>query len=266
MPSKTTNLPGKTAMAATLALVLLGAAPRLIAETSGKDEKVCPPYEFAMGLRYQQQSAEVDALQRQAFRLARIKLDQALASHEGGSNLALITDVDETLIDNTPLLVRDMRACRAYQDWDTWSHWERAGSPALNPGAKAFLDYADAEGVTIFYVSNRFAQNEAHTLATLNNLGLPQVSKETVKLWREGDPKTQRRAAIRENHEIVLLLGDTLADFDGAFEGSLAEQRDAVRDHADRFGSKWIVFPNATYGDWSEAKLKAWSAPVESGE
>jgi len=36
-----------------------------------------------------------------------------------------------------------------------------------------------------------------------------------------------------------------------------------VDDNAERFGKDWIVFPNATYGDWSEADLNAWEAPHE---
>jgi len=226
-------------------------------------EKVCKQYEFAMALRYQQKSAEVRALQRQAFQLARMQLDAALKRHDADANLAIVTDADETLLDNTPLLVRDMQNCHAYQSWDTWGHWEREGTPTLTPGAEAFLNYADEQGVSIFYVSNRFGSNKSHTVETMQDLGLPQVSSDTVMLWSEGNPKTKRRAKVREDHTVVLLLGDTLADFSGVFEGSLKEQRAAVQEHGDKFGKKWIVFPNPTYGDWSEAKLDSWDAPMK---
>lgn len=229
---------------------------------AGEQETVCKQHEYAMGIRYQQKSAEVDALQRQAFHLAKLKLDQKIAAHDGDAKLAIITDVDETLIDNTRLLVRDMRVCRDYTVWDTWSHWEKEGKPDLIPGAMDFLEHADEQGVAIYYVSNRFGKNKPHTIETLNELGMPQVSKETVKLY--GKPKTERRAEVREDHKVVLLLGDSLADFHGAYDDApLDEQRKSAEKHADKFGDKWIVLPNSTYGDWDEADLDTWDAPIE---
>jgi len=229
---------------------------------AGDQEMVCTQHEYAMGIRYQQKSAEMDALQRQAFHLAKLKLDQKIAAHDDDANLAIITDVDETLIDNTPLLVRDMRACRDYTAWDTWSHWEKKGDPELIPGAMDFLEYADEQGVAIYYVSNRFGKNKPHTIETLNEMGMPQVSKETVKLY--GKPKTERRAEVREDHTVVLLLGDSLADFHGAYDDApLDEQRESAEEHAGKFGDKWIVLPNSTYGDWDEADLDTWDAPIK---
>jgi 5'-nucleotidase (lipoprotein e(P4) family) len=256
---------GAIAILSALLLATAGFTPAANAQSDSQD-KVCKQYEFAMGLRYQQKSAEIDALQHQAFNLARMKLDSKIAAHDGDEKLAIVTDVDETLIDNSPLLVRDMRNCHTFTTWDTWGHWEREGMPALNPGAKAFLDHVDRKGVAIFYVSNRFGANKPDTIRTLQDLGLPQVSKDSVMLWSEGNPKTKRRAKVRENHKIVLLLGDTLADFSGMFEGSLQEQCTAVQENAAKFGTDWIVFPNATYGDWTEAELEGWDAPMKIAE
>ncbi|SDG39040.1 5'-nucleotidase, lipoprotein e(P4) family [Limimonas halophila] len=262
---RTPLLKKATVLAGTLAL-LAGAAVPLGTAHAEDDEKLCKQYTFEKGLKFQQQSAVIDALQRQAFKVARMQLDDKLARHGSTENLAIVTDADETLVDNTPLLVRDMRNCHTYTTWDTWGHWEREGTPELIPGAKDFLTYADAQGVNIFYVSNRFGSNKPHTVDTLQELGLPQASAETVKLWSEGNPKTKRRAAIRENHEIIMLIGDSLADLDGAFEGSVAEKRAAVEENADKFGTDWIVLPNATYGDWTETELEAWDAPMKIAE
>lgn len=257
-----------TGLTAALAAAILAAGGLLTTAPAqaAEQEKVCKQHEFAMALRYQQKSGEVRALQRQAFRLARMQLDTALKRHDADANLAIVTDADETLLDNSALLVRDMRNCHAYQAWDTWGHWEREGTPKLTAGAKAFLEYADAQGVSIFYVSNRFGANKPHTVETMQELDLPQVSSDTVMLWSDGNPKTERRAKIREEHTVVLLLGDTLADFSGVFEGSLAEQRAAVKEHGEKFGTEWIVFPSPTYGDFSEAELEAWDAPMKIAE
>lgn len=116
--------------------------------------------------------------------------------------------------------------------------------------------------MAIYYVSDRYQENKDATLATLEALELPQVSEDSVKLL--GPPKSERRAEVEDGHTVVMQLGDTLHDFAGEFaEANLEEQRTLVNENADRFGNDWIVFPNATYGDWSESELNAWDAPHE---
>lgn len=244
--------------------VLLGlAASAMIAPAALAQEAEaaadCPVAEFAMGLRFQQQSAEIRALQLQAYNIATEKLDAAVAAADDPSKLAVVTDLDETVIDNTALLARDLANCHVYDAWDTWLPWERDGKPVLIPGAKEFLDHADSLGVAIRYVSDRADEQKDHTLATLTDLDLPQVSPETVLLL--GPPKVERREIVGADHQIVLLLGDTLHDFDGRFRKTpLEDQKATVAEEAAKWGTEWIVFPNASYGTWSEAPLTAWEA------
>ncbi len=245
-----------TALASVIAL----AAPALAQDAAPAE---CQVKEFAMGLRYQQQSAEVRALQLQAYALARANLEAAIAQAGGAAGLAVVSDLDETAIDNTPLLVRDMEKCHVYDTWDTWGDWELRGKPTPIPGALEFFDFADKAGVAIYYISDRFGEpeNKAATIATLKELGLPQVSDETVLLY--GTSKAERRAVVSKDHKIVLLLGDTLHDFDGVFRKAPTDvKRAEVDKNAAHFGADWIVFPNATYGDWSTAPLTAWDAEL----
>lgn len=219
----------------------------------------CPVAAFAMGLRFQQQSAEIRALQLQAYNIATEKLDAAVKAAPDPSKLAVVTDLDETVIDNTPLLARDLADCHTYDAWDTWLPWERDGKPTLIPGAKEFLDHADSLGVAIRYVSDRADEQKDHTLATLTELGLPQVSPETVLLL--GPPKVERRDLVAADHQIVLLLGDTLHDFDARFRKTpLEDQKATLAEEAGKWGTEWIVLPNAAYGTWSEAPLTEWDA------
>lgn len=250
-----------------LATVLLTGSLTVTPVVAGDDrtdeEGLCAPQAYAMGLRYQQRSGEVAALQRQAYALATLRLKEAIAAHDGDEPpLAIITDLDETVLDNSALLARDMAACHDYTSWDTWSHWEREGTPQLIPGAREFLDLADAQGVAIYYLSDRTQENEADTIATLETLELPQVSEESVMLL--GPPKAERRAIVNGLYTLVMQLGDTLHDFDGEFaDANLSGQRERVEENAARFGVDWIVFPNAAYGDWSEAELDAWDVPLQ---
>ena len=88
-----------------------------------------------------------------------------------------------------------------------------------------------------------------------------KVSDETVLLY--GTSKAERRAVVSKDHKIVLLLGDTLHDFDGVFRKAPTDvKRAEVDKNAAHFGADWIVFPNATYGDWSTAPLTAWDAEL----
>lgn len=235
-----------------------------MAAQADETKTLCAQEAYAMGLRYQQQSAEVAALQHQAYALARIRLDEALADHKPEDKLAIITDLDETVIDNSALLVRDMQACHDYTTWDTWKHWEREGNPTIIPGALDFFKYADEKGVAIFYVSDRYDENKAQTLATLEKLGLPKVSNDSVLLL--GPPKSERRAAVTKDHKVIMQIGDTLHDFseDYISKVPVKEQRELVEKQAEHFGRDWIVLPNSGYGTWRKSDLTAWDAPMQT--
>lgn len=216
------------------------------------------PQEHAIAIRYQQRSAEVKALQRQCYALATLRLTAAVQENGGqGEGLAVVSDIDETILDNTAVMAHSMTLGDLHDSIETWKSWEREGQPHLIPGAAEFFELADRLGVTIFYVSDRFNENKIATIATLSRLGLPQVSAEHVQLF--GPPKAERRAAIERAHRIILQLGDTLHDFHGAFAGvPLDEQHQLTQDHAHRFGDDWIVFPNAAHGTWMEAEIQPW--------
>ena len=242
-------------------------------QASGQSTEDCPVTDYAMGLRYQQ-SANAAAAQQQAWLLATERLQQVLAdrrrTHQRSAGgvapkpLAVVTDLDETVLDNTALLARDLEACHTYTTWDTWADWELHGDPLLTPGAREFLQYADSEGVAVYYVSDRFSENIEATMATLRDLGLPQVSRSHVLLY--GPTKEERRAVVAADHEIALLLGDSLPDFADAFDGATpSRQHELAAAYADHWGRDWIMFPNAAYGGWRKAPFRSWDAPLVTG-
>lgn len=238
------------------------ALPLGASQAFADEQKNCVPEAYSMGLRYQQQSAEVAALQRQSFSLARYRLQEQIEAHGDDADLAIATDLDETVIDNSALLARDIAECHDFTGWDTWKVWEREGTPTLIPGALAFLNYADEHDVSIYYISDRYEENKADSVETLEELGLPQVSNDSVMLL--GPPKTERRAEVMDSHTLVMQLGDSLHDFAGEFaDAGLEEKHELVEDNADKLGRDWIVLPNAGYGGWSEADLDEWDAPLK---
>src|SRR5699024_5803582 len=162
------------------------------------------------GVRYQQKSAEIKALQLQSYNLATMRLKQILSGDNPPENPTIITDLDETVIDNTPLLARDLFTCHDYTARDSWLKWEQYGNPEAIPGAVKFLNFADQHGVDVFYVSGRAKKNKDDTMATLQKLDLPQVVDNHVYLVFYGPAKSEIRKKITaDDHNIVMLLGDS---------------------------------------------------------
>lgn len=208
--------------------------------------------QYAMSVKFQHRSAEVQALQLQAYNVATARLKEILAQNPKAKNLAIVTDLDETVIDNTEVFVKDVQKCVNYTDWESWNIWEQSGQPILIPGSLEFLKFADAQGLKIFYISNRSQQFRPQTTQVLNSLDLPQIKAEQILLY--GTSKEQRRQSVAQNYEIVLLIGDTLHDFSNAFSSEQTKQERAeavLKNHA-QFGHKFIVLPNVSYGPWSE--------------
>ncbi len=241
----------------TLLLLLM---PTLSLSAYAAEPASCAPKSYEMALKYQQQSAEVMALQLQTYRLATERLAEKIAKPSPATKPAVVLDLDETVLDNSALLVRDMQQCHDFTTWDTWGEWEKTGRPKLIPGAKAFLDFANQHQISIYYVSDRSQDNKSYTLATLKALGLPQISANSVLL--DTGSKVQRREAIEKTHQIIMLFGDSLADFAGVFKNHkpATEQRQLVQDQQKHFGDDWFILPNASYGSWSTATLNSWNS------
>ncbi len=207
---------------------------------------------YVMAVLWFQTAAEAQALYYQAFNLAEMKLDEALQSHTGDEKLAVIVDIAETVLDNSP--------CRAEliktdKDFATcWLEWMDLVEAKPLPGAKEFLDYTASCGVEVFYVSNRFEAQRETTIENLVSVGFPYADDDHVYLREGGPSKESRRQAIAENYEIILLIGDNLNDFADVFQDKLVPDRAAEVDSLkDEFGSRFIILPNPMYGDWEDA-------------
>ena len=237
---------------------LLVTLPIFSASVMAAEHELCQPKAYEMALKYQQKSAEIMAIQLQTYRFATERFNEKVKGLAAPEKHAVVMDLDETVIDNSPLLVRDMKQCHDFTQWDTWGDWEKQGKPSLIPGAKAFLEQVNKQNVRIYYVSDRTQANKAQTINTLKLLGLPQVSEDSVLL--DTVSKEERRQSILKNQQIIMLFGDSLADFAVQFKNKkpTEEQRKLVETDKQHFGDNWIIFPNASYGSWSKATLDSW--------
>ena len=197
---------------------------------------------------YQQRAAEYRALCYQAYNAARRQIENA----EPASNkpLALITDIDETVLDNSAYAVREALAGREY-DAATWYDWTSRSLADTMPGSATFLHFAASKNIQVFYITNREEKERIGTLRNLQRYNLPNADNDHLILKTSTSSKELRRQAIMANYNVVLLMGDNLADFSSLFDKKNEVERKQQADaNAALFGSRFIVFPNPTYGDW----------------
>ncbi len=205
---------------------------------------------LVLAVLWQQNAAEYRALCYQAYNIARYRLNELVKQTKSDKPFAIITDIDETILDNSPysaqMIVRDEN-----YDKDSWIEWGKRESADLLPGTYDFINYAKGLGVEVFYVSNRY---ETQLNATINNLkkfGLANADKSHVFLKTTTSGKEHRRKKINETHKVLMLLGDNLSDFDEVYDKQNTVVRNQnVESMKDYFGHSFIVFPNPMYGDW----------------
>ena len=201
---------------------------------------------------FQQKAAEYNALCYQAYNIAKQRIDEALQNHQG-KPLAVVTDIDETVLDNSPYAVHRALQRKDYSP-DSWYEWTAKGNATPMPGSLDFFNYAMSKGVTVFYITNRDEKERTGTLMNLKKFNYPFSDDEHLILRQATSSKESRRQAVAANYEIVLLLGDNLSDFSTLWDKKPAELRNKnVDDNAQLFGKKFIMLPNANYGGWEDA-------------
>ena len=207
------------------------------------------------GILWTQTSGEWKALSYQAFSIARLRLDQDLrANRRTRMRRAVIVDVDETVLDNSPYQAMLVKTRRGYES-KSWNDWCQKAQAAAIPGAVEFLRYAHSRRVRVFYVTNRRESEKQCTAQNLKKVGFPDVSDETVLVRTGTSSKQPRRDDIARKHRVVLLMGDNLNDFAEIFENSktIDSRLAATNQNKSNFGTRFIVLPNVMYGAWEEA-------------
>jgi 5'-nucleotidase (lipoprotein e(P4) family) len=240
---------------------------------------------------YDQRSIEHALIAEETYRAATLALrtaslepgdalmaDQPLPKVRGKRRLAVILDVDETVLDNSPGQAFLVKNGLAYCD-PAWNKWvaSRAATPV--PGAVAFTRAAARANIKVFYVTNRSClpttpgqpcSTKADTMAVMARLGFARADDPSAFLLLGEKPdwtsdKSSRRAVIAGKYRVIMMMGDQLTDFvspatakaiwteltDPVVSGAIAALppgNSAYARYRAMVGKRWFVLPNSQYG------------------
>lgn len=198
-----------------------------------------------------QASAEMEALYIQGFNIAKMRLAEAVNKDKG--KLAVVVDIDETMLNNSPIEAEFIKQNKGFSK-EFWNEWTSKASAEATPGSVDFANFAKSKGVEIFYISNRDVSELGVTIANLKKVGFPYADTLHCLFKTNTSDKELRRQEVAKTHNIILLIGDNLGDLAEVFDfrrGNFGkEDVDSLKA---MFGSRYIILPNPMYGDWDKA-------------
>lgn len=226
---------------------------------SKSDDKVTLTYdelvarENMMATNWYQTSGEARALYLQGYNIATQRLKEHLKTPHT-KPYSIVLDLDETVLDNSPYQAENIILGRGYdsKSWDEWVNMKKAKAV---PGAKEFLQFADKNGVKIYYISDRTESQLEATIENLRAEGIPVQANDSVLLKNKDDKsgKVNRREYVKNHTQLIMLFGDNLSDFDLFSSKSIDERNAKVEELSKEFGDRFIIFPNPLYGAFETA-------------
>jgi len=209
---------------------------------------------MVMSVLWYQKSAEMKALYYQSYNMAKIALDNQLKKCKASDKKAIILDIDETVLDNSPYQAMMIEKGVAYSP-KTWKEWTKTANAKPTPGVIDFLNYAKSKGVELFYVSNRDMDERDATLKNMIKENIPFADTTHIFLKVNGQSnKTGRYKSIEKKNKILLTIGDNLRDFNEIFANRKTNYGlNMVDSLKNQFGENFIILPNPMYGDWEKA-------------
>ena len=270
-----------------LALALLAGCataphqPAVVAPTA-QPAAAAAPNDNLNAVAWSQNAVEHDLIYLQTYRDAQARLLDALNDPHwdalgkvdrttplDGLAPAVVLDIDETVLDNSPYAARLLRSGTEYNEAD-WAEWCREERARALPGAVEFTQFAASHGIAVIYISNRASDLDQATLANLRKAGFP-VSGPQAFLGlgtvvdgceQAGSDKTCRRQLVGQHYRVLMQFGDQLGDFIDPVANTMKGHRETVADYLPWIGTRWFMLPNPTYGGWEPALFNNdWSAP-----
>ena len=194
-------------------------------------------------IRWVVKSDEYISICHQTYNTAIQEMNKIIKNNNS-KNLAVIMDLDETVLNNSQYQV-ELTALNQTFNMDSWANWVNREEATLVPGSERYIKLLRKHNIQIIYISNRM---DERLDATKNNLKkLDIYSSNDIFLLRKNkeDKKYIRRDEVYNStgrmkdfkkFKVVQYLGDAMGDFP---EGTY-----------NLFGVSHFVFPNPMYGKW----------------
>ena len=212
---------------------------------------------LAYAVAWKQSSAEHVALYHQGFNIAKLQVEQAI--NDGNKQqkpLAIISDVDETLLLADSYWAYMIANGRDFFDDAVWDLWVKEDLFSASPGSLEFAEFCRINNIEMFYVTNRDQGEKTFEIAkqNLETAGFHDVDAEHLFVLRETSNKDIIQQGIMNDFQVVTVLGDNLNDFSRDYYLTDVEQRKSLAEKRSHlFGIEHIVFPNPTDGHWMRA-------------
>jgi len=233
---------------------------------------------------WSQTAIEHDLIYLQTYRDAQARLLPALADKQWdalpkndraaplkGLKPAVVLDIDETVLDNSPYQARLIKSGGEYNEAD-WAAWCNEQHARALPGVVEFTQFAARHGIAVIYISNRAKDLDQVTLANLRKVGLPVAGPESFLglgtfvegCEQIGTEKGCRRQLISHKYRVLMQFGDQIGDFVSVLANNADGRQKSVQPYLDWIGTRWFVLPNPTYGAWEPALFNNdYTAPRE---
>ena len=205
---------GNTIICSTLALLVALSTGAIPATSSPcQDIKVPPDAEKSANRRTGLEFTYTSEYSREFYQAMR-SAKEACQKHLGEPHVAIVSDIDETLLDNREEIKRHPDFTRP----QFWSWMGESKAPVLKPTAR-FLAWARAHGFAIFLVTGR---QEYLRPATILNLVLDRVAYDGLFMRETGNDQQAetiklpyREAIEKMGFKIIVNIGDQWSDLTG---------------------------------------------------
>jgi 5'-nucleotidase (lipoprotein e(P4) family) len=229
-----------------------------------------------------QRAVEHDLIYVQTYRDAQAQLLAALKDKQwdalakddrvaplAGLKPAVVLDIDETVLDNSPYQARLIKNGGEFNEAD-WAAWCKEQKARALPGVVEFTQFAAQHGIAVIYVSNRAKDLDEATLANLRQVGLPVSGPEAFlglgtfvqDCEQVGTEKGCRRQLISRKYRVLMQFGDQIGDFANVLANTAEGRQKAIAPYMAWIGTRWFVLPNPSYGSWEPALFNNdWTLP-----
>lgn len=272
--SVVSSAPHKIAISALLVLNLSACQSMMPTEAAKTIASEASAHHNFNSVLWYQTSAEFRANSLQTYRQATDLLGKAKSDHQwtvwpqtNATQLppAIIVDIDETILDNSPAAAQDVLTNAAFST-ESWDRWVSLAKADAVPGAVAFVNAAEALGIKVLYISNRECSQRAGNTSvcpqkadTFNNLkavGIQQITPSQIWLKAEQpdwtSEKESRRQLAMQRYRIIMSVGDDFGDFLPNVKKNItpAQRAALVDQYQSHWGTKFFMLTNPTYGSW----------------